>query len=63
MEAIIYSKEHKKLIEQIVRARKESGLSQVKAAKLLNKSRVHVKSCVNLIFKQRAFQPDFSFLS
>jgi len=25
--------------------------------------RAHVKSCVNLIFKQRAFQPDFSFLS
>jgi len=42
MEAIIYSKEHKKLIGQIVRARKEAGLSQVKAAKLLSKSQSYM---------------------
>ena len=42
MEAIIYSKEHKKLIGRIVRARKEAGLSQVKAAKLLAKSQSYM---------------------
>lgn len=42
MEAIIYSQEHKKLIGRIVKARKEAGLSQVEAAKLLKKSQSYM---------------------
>jgi len=42
MESTIYKKEHKRLIDRIVKARKEAGLSQVKAAKLLGKSQSYI---------------------
>lgn len=42
MNGEIYTKEHKKLIERIIRARKEAGLSQVEAAKRLGRSQSYI---------------------
>lgn len=38
----IYSPDHKKLIEKLKKARKEAGLDQIKAAKLLGKTQSYV---------------------
>jgi len=38
----IYSKEHNKLIERIIKARKEAGLSQWDAAKRLGRSQSYI---------------------
>ncbi len=42
MKKTIYSKEHKYLIEQLTKARKEAGLDQKGVAKLLNKTQSYV---------------------
>lgn len=42
MNSEIYTKEHKKLIERIIQARKEAGLSQVEAAKRLGRSQSYI---------------------
>jgi len=42
MNSEIYTNEHKKLIERIVRARKEAGLSQIEAAKRLGRSQSYI---------------------
>jgi transcriptional regulator with XRE-family HTH domain len=38
----IYTNEHKKLIERIIKARKEAGLSQTEAAKRMGKSQSYI---------------------
>jgi len=38
----IYSKDHKYTVEQLKKARQESGLAQVEVAKLLGKTQSHV---------------------
>ena len=38
----IYTNEHKKLIERIIKARREAGLSQTEAAKRLGKSQSYI---------------------
>ncbi len=42
MKSGIYSKEHKLLIKRLVQARKEAGLSQIEAAKRLNRSQSYI---------------------
>jgi len=42
MKKTIYSKEHKYLVEQLKKARKEAGLDQKEVAKLLNKTQSYV---------------------
>ena len=42
MSKTIYSKEHKHLVEQLKKARKEAGLDQRKVAKLLGKTQSYV---------------------
>ncbi|MFA6587917.1 MAG: helix-turn-helix transcriptional regulator [Patescibacteria group bacterium] len=42
MNSEIYSKEHKKLIERIIQARKEADLSQMEAAKRLGRSQSYI---------------------
>ena len=42
MKKTIYSKEHKYLVEQLKKARKEAGLGQKDVAKLLNKTQSYV---------------------
>ena len=42
MNSEIYTKEHKKLIERIIQARNEAGLSQVEAAKRLDRSQSYI---------------------
>lgn len=42
MNKIIYSKEHKKLINQLKKARLDSGLNQKEVAKLLGKTQSYI---------------------
>jgi len=42
MSRAIYSKEHKHIVEQLKKARKEAGLDQEKVAKLLGKTQSYV---------------------
>ncbi|MFA6099174.1 MAG: helix-turn-helix transcriptional regulator [Patescibacteria group bacterium] len=42
MNSEIYSKEHKKLIERIIQARKEAGFNQMEAAKRLSRSQSYI---------------------
>ena len=42
MEKTIYSKDHKYLVEQLKKARKEAGLDQRQVAELLGKSQSYV---------------------
>lgn len=42
MKKTIYSKEHKYIIEQLKKARKEKGLDQMKVAKLLGKTQSYI---------------------
>lgn len=42
MSKIIYSKEHKHIIEQLKKARKKAGFDQKKVAKLLGKTQSYV---------------------
>lgn len=42
MNGEIYTKEHKKLIERIIQARKEAGFSQMEAAKRLGRSQSYI---------------------
>lgn len=42
MEKTIYSKDHKYLVEQLKKARREAGLDQKQVAKLLSKSQSYV---------------------
>ena len=42
MNKAIFSKDHKYTIEQLKKARVESGLGQVEVAKLLNKTQSHL---------------------
>jgi len=42
MEKTIYSKDHKYLVEQLKKARREAGLDQKQVAKLLGKSQSYV---------------------
>jgi len=42
MKKTIYSKEHKYLVEQLKKARKEAGFCQKGVAKLLNKTQSYV---------------------
>jgi transcriptional regulator with XRE-family HTH domain len=38
----IYSKDHKYIVEQLKRARKEAGLEQAEVAKLLGRTQSHI---------------------
>jgi len=42
MSKVIYSKDHKYIVEQLKKARQEAGLDQAKVAKLLGKTQSHV---------------------
>jgi transcriptional regulator with XRE-family HTH domain len=42
MSKAIYSKDHKYIVEQLKKARKETGLEQAEAAKLLGKTQSHI---------------------
>lgn len=42
MDKLIYSKEHKFLINQLKKARKEAGFDQKKVAKLLDKTQSYI---------------------
>ena len=42
MSKTIYSKEHKHLIERLIKARRESGLNQEQIAKLLKKTQSYI---------------------
>lgn len=42
MSKAIYSKDHKYIIEQLKKARKEAGLEQVEVAKLLGRTQSHI---------------------
>ena len=42
MTKVIYSKDHRFIVEQLKKARKEAGLDQVEVAKLLGKTQSHV---------------------
>lgn len=42
MKRTIFTNEHKQLVEKLKKARKESGLDQKQAAKLLNKSQSYI---------------------
>ncbi len=42
MSKAIYSKDHKYIVEQLKKARKEAGLEQAEVAKLLGKTQPHV---------------------
>jgi len=42
MSKAIYSKDHKYIVEQLKKARKETGLEQAEVAKLLGKTQSHV---------------------
>jgi transcriptional regulator with XRE-family HTH domain len=42
MSKTIYSKDHKHTVEQLKKARQETGLDQVEVAKLLGKTQSHV---------------------
>ena len=42
MSKAIYSKNHKYIVEQLKKARKEAGLEQTEVAKLLGKTQSHV---------------------
>ena len=42
MKKAIYSNEHKSIVEQLKKARKESGFDQNKAAKLLGRSQSYI---------------------
>lgn len=42
MPKAIYSKDHKYLVEQLKKARKEAGLEQTEVAKLLCKTQSHI---------------------
>ncbi len=42
MSKVIYSKDHKYIVEQLKKARKEAGLEQAEVAKLLGKTQSHI---------------------
>jgi len=42
MSKTIYSKEHKYIVEQLKKAREETGLSQEQVAKILNKTQSYI---------------------
>ena len=42
MSKAIYSKDHKSLVGQLIKARKEAGLDQAEVAKLLGKTQSHI---------------------
>ena len=42
MSKAIYSKDHKYIVEQLKKSRKEAGLEQAEVAKLLGKTQSHV---------------------
>jgi transcriptional regulator with XRE-family HTH domain len=42
MSKAIYSKDHKYIVEQLKKARKETGLEQAEVAKLIGKTQSHV---------------------
>jgi len=42
MSKAIYSKDHKYIVEQLKKARKEAGLEQAEVAKLLGRTQSHV---------------------
>ncbi|MBU4142240.1 helix-turn-helix domain-containing protein [Patescibacteria group bacterium] len=42
MSKAIYSKDHKYIVEQLKKARKEDGLEQVEVAKLLGRTQSHI---------------------
>ncbi|MDP3882873.1 MAG: helix-turn-helix transcriptional regulator [Candidatus Staskawiczbacteria bacterium] len=42
MEKLIYSKDHKFLVEQLKKARRDSGLEQIEVAKLLKKTQSYI---------------------
>jgi len=42
MPKAIYSKDHKYIVEQLKKARREAGLEQTEVAKLLSKTQSHV---------------------
>ncbi len=42
MSKAIYSKDHKYIVEQLKKARKEAGLGQQEVAKLLGKTQSHI---------------------
>ena len=42
MSKAIYSKDHKYIVEQLKKARKEAGLEQAEVAKLLGKTQSHI---------------------
>jgi len=42
MQKTIYSKEHKELVEKLVEARKDAGLRQEDAAKLLDRTQSYI---------------------
>jgi transcriptional regulator with XRE-family HTH domain len=42
MSKVIYSKEHKYIVEQLKKARKEAGLEQAEAAKMLGRTQSYI---------------------
>lgn len=42
MSKAIYSKDHKYIVEQLKKARKEAGLEQAEVAKLIGKTQSHI---------------------
>lgn len=38
----IYSREHQRLVKRLIKARKEAGLTQIEAVKLLGKSQSYI---------------------
>jgi len=42
MSKVIYSKDHKYIVEQLKKARREAGLEQVEVAKLLGGTQSHI---------------------
>ena len=42
MSKVIYSKDHKYIVEQLKKARKEANLEQAEVAKLLGKTQSHI---------------------
>jgi len=70
MSKAIYSKEHKYIVEQLKKARKEAGLEQEEVAKLLSKTQSHVSKIesgqrridiVTLKEFAKIYQKDISF--
>ncbi len=70
MTKAIYSKDHQFIVEQLKKARKESGLDQIEIAKMLGKTQSHVSKIesgqrridvVSLKEFARIYKKDLSF--